>query len=100
MQKYVIRYTKQAATDLLSIVDYIENEIYVPLTAERFYNGLKKAIEKLGHSAAAHKISERTSILQYATNARHINYKGFAIIYTIDKDIVIIRRIIHGSLIV
>jgi len=100
MQKYTISYTKRAAADLFGIVDYIENEFYAPLTAERFYNGMKNTIEKLRHSATAHKISEHTSILQYAADARHINYKGFAIIYTIKGDMVIIRRIIHGSVVV
>ena len=100
MQKYTIRYTKQAAADLFGIVDYIENELYAPLAAERFYNGLKKAIEKLQYSATAHKISEYSSILQYAADARRINYKGFAIIYTIKNNMVVIQRILHGSIIV
>jgi len=99
MQKYTIHYTKQAVADLFGIVDYIENELYAPLTAKRFYNGLKSAIEKLKYSATAHKISEYSGILQYAAEARRINYKGFAIIYAIKGNMVIIRRIVHGSII-
>ena len=38
-------------------------------------------------------------VRNYDIFARHVVYKGFTIIYSIHADLVIIHRIIHGSLI-
>ncbi len=100
MNEYSISYTKQASLDLLSIVDYIESSLYAPFTAERFYYGIRKKIENLRKSADIYKISHQQTIRQYGSSARRINYKGFAIIYTIEDSNVIIHRIIHGSLLI
>jgi hypothetical protein len=60
----------------------------------------KRKIEKLSQSADIYKISHHQAILKYGLNAGRINYKSFAIIYTIEESKVIIPGIIHGRLIV
>jgi plasmid stabilization system protein ParE len=74
MTKYSILYTAQARIELLSVVDYIEKELYAPIAAERFYYGIKSTIEKLKENADIYKISDRFAITsKYASNARRIN---------------------------
>ncbi len=100
MKKYIIRTSKPAETDIEFIISYIENEFYAPQTAEKFYNNLIKSIEKLEYCAESILVTTQDTILKYGENARRINYKEWAIIYTVFEEIVKIERIIHGSLII
>ncbi len=100
MEKYIVLISVNARQDIVLIVNFIENYLKAPLSAAHFYSGLEKRVKELSQSANIYKISHHQAILKYGPNARRINYKGFAIIYTIEESKVIIHRIIHGSLIV
>ena len=100
MRKYIIRISDLAETDIDSIIDYIEDEYYAPQTAEKFYNSLIKSIERLEYCAESIRFSTKDDILKYGEDIRRINYKEWAIFYSVFEDIVKIERIIHGSLIV
>ena len=54
----------------------------------------------LEYGAESILISTSNNILRYGENARRINYKDWAIIYTVLENIVKIERIVHGSLII
>jgi hypothetical protein len=56
-------------------------------------------LKSLSHSAESYPISSLKAILQYGYNARRINYKKMAIIYTVHQKTVLVRRVIPGALI-
>ncbi|MDH6304363.1 plasmid stabilization system protein ParE [Parabacteroides sp. PF5-5] len=97
--KYVIKFTPQANKDIRNITTYIKTKLYAPLTAKRFLRGIYTKITELETTADAYAISSYKEVLIYGKNARHINYKNFTIIYTIHNHIVLVHRMIHGTLI-
>ncbi len=97
--KYSVRITKRADQDIDDLIDYIENNLSAPMTAEKFSRGIYKKIVSLQTQANIYPLSAQESVQKYSLTVRRVNYKGFAIIYTIEDTKVIIHRIIHGSLI-
>ena len=96
---YKIHIRSRAIKDIKSIVDYIEYELFNPIVAKRFSRGMYAKIEQLSLNADIFAKSTYKEVLKYDITARHITYKGFAIIYGIRGNLVVIHRIIHGSLI-
>ena len=94
---YRIQYRPQAIRDIQKVVDYIEYEQFNPVAAEDFFNGIYAKIDQLMLNAGIFAKSTYKDILKYDANARHVIYKGFAIIYSIHGKRVVIHRIIHGS---
>ena len=56
-------------------------------------------INQFRYNADIFAISIYNDIRKYDRAARHVIYKGFAIIYSIHGDLVLVHRVIHGSLI-
>lgn len=56
-------------------------------------------MKSLSHLAESFPISTKKSILQYGYNARRVNYKKMAVIYTVHSKTVLIRSVIPGALI-
>ena len=96
---YKIQIKLQAIEDFESVIDYIEYELYNPTAAKRFIDGIDTKIDQLRLNADIFAISTYKDVLKYDIAARHITCKGFAIIYSIRGNLVVIHRIIHGSLI-
>jgi hypothetical protein len=69
------------------------------MTSKIYAQGLVAEINKLSSVALSLPSVHFKQILQYGINARRINYKKPAIIYTVKQETVIIRRIIIASLI-
>ncbi len=89
----------QADNDIENLHFYIFENCKSPITAKRYIDGIFHQIKALSHSAESFPISANKFILQYGYNARRINYKKMAIIYTVHGKTVLIRRVIPGSLI-
>ena len=96
---YNIKYKPQAEKDIDNIIDYIEQELFSPVVAERFARGLFTKIEQLRLNAGIFAISTYKDVLKYGAAAHHVLYKGFAIIYSFHDNWVVVHRVIHGSLI-
>ena len=96
---YRVHIKPWAKKDIKNVVYYIEYELFAPIAAKRFLEGLTAKIERLRQSANVLAISAYKDVLQYDAAARHILYKEFAIIYSIHGNLVVIHRVIHGSLI-
>jgi len=96
---FTIKYRPKAIEDIEQVIDYIEQELFAPIAAERFAKGLFAKIDKLKENASIFAISTYEDVLQYGQNARTVVYKGFTVIYTIHGHYVIVHRIIHGSFI-
>ncbi len=96
---YTIKFRPQAKEDFEKVFDYIEKELSAPITAEQFMHEIYAKIDSLRMNAHVYAISTYKDVLDYGLTARHVIYKGFAIIYTIHGKRVVIHRIIHGSII-
>ena len=96
---YRIHIKNQARKDIEKVVDYIRYELYNPMAAQRFFDGFDAKIDQLRYNAGIFAKSIYRDVLKYDIAARHVTYKGFAIIYSIHGDLVVIHRVIHGSLI-
>lgn len=99
MKSYTIRISKQADIDIENLHIYIFEVCKSPITSKRFVEGLFNKIKSLTHSAESYPISSIKSVIQYGYNARRINYKKMAIIYTVHQKTVLIHRVISGTLI-
>jgi plasmid stabilization system protein ParE len=95
----MIYYKPQANRDIEQVIDYIEYELFNPIAAERFAKGITAKIDSLEFNAGIFAISTYRDVLKYNPTARHVTYKGFAIIYSIHGNLVVVHRVIHGSLI-
>ena len=96
---YSIHYKFRAKKDIQQVYDYIENELFNPTAAKRFIEGIYAKIDQLKYNASIFAKSIYRDVLKYDVAARHVTYKGFAIIYTVHGNLVVVHRIIHGSLI-
>ena len=96
---YNIYIKPQATNDIENVIDYIEYELFNPIAAKRFFKGIYAKIDGLRLNAGIFAKSTYRDVLKYDITARHVLYKGFAIIYSIHGNLVIVHRVIHGSLI-
>ena len=99
MKNYNIRFSKSAREDMQVLFDYISLTCKSYKTANEYQQGLLNLINELKKSAEIfHTMKGKQSQL-YGFNVRRINFKKMTIIYTVHGNIILIRRIIAGSLI-
>ena len=96
---YSVHYTLEAVGDIEKVIDYIEHELFAPITAKRFAKGFFAKIDQLKFNAHVFPVSIYEDVRKYDVAARNVTYKKFTIIYSIHGKKVVIHRIIHGSLI-
>ena len=95
MKKYHIEFTQEAQEDYKRLIYGINEKYKAPLTAKKYTSALIKEIYKLKNSAESIPLcSQRTISAKYGYNARRINYKKMAIIYTVYFNLVVIEAII------
>lgn len=99
MKVYAIRISIQADIDIENLHFYIFENCKSPITAKLYIEGIYNRMKSLSHSAESLPISTKKSVLQYGYNARRINFKKMAIIYTVHGKTVLIRRVIPGAII-
>ena len=97
MNKYEVYISENAMQDLSYLTVFIHDTLKSPLTAKRYSNGIVKEILSLKKYAGSIQISNRKSIQKYGYNSRAITYKKYTIIYTINNDIVEVKRIVPGG---
>jgi hypothetical protein len=99
MRSYTIRTSIQAHIDIENLHFYIFETCKSPITSKRYIEGIYHKIKSLSHSAESYPIASLKTILRYGYNARRINYKKMAIIYTVHQKMVLIHRVIPGAMI-
>jgi plasmid stabilization system protein ParE len=100
MPNLTICFHPEALYDINSTRSYIINELFRPLTAQKYKDGILNAIQKLSVYGSSIAPSQREYIQKrYGPNARTITYKKMTIIYNVIEDIVFVRRVIASSLI-
>ena len=96
---YRVHINVQAHRDIYNVFYYIENELFNPMAAKHFIEGIYAKIYGLKLNAGIFAISSYGDVLKYDDAARHVTCKGFTIIYSIHGGLVVVHRVIHGSLI-
>ena len=100
MYKNVVKITDAAWQDIDNVHDYIAYELFEPITADKYIRNIYDAIKYLSYYGASMAVSERDFLLsQYGSTVRNINYKKMAIVYTVENNEIIIKRIMAASLI-
>ena len=99
MTRYGISLSEEAELDLQEYIDYIIQDCKAPLTALRHYEDLFNVLRSLEYLPERYVIQKSASFLRYGPNARRVNFKKMAIIYTVHGDVVYIHRILPSSLI-
>ena len=98
MKDYTVVVSDEAMEDADQVYDYICNQVFAPLTAARYYQGLLKKMESVGHNAEGRAIDLGLSA-RYGRPTRRVNYKRYAIIYFVENDKAIIHRVIPQKMI-
>jgi plasmid stabilization system protein ParE len=97
---YNIHFTQKAGNDILRLYDYIAYELAQPDTAFKYFKGMYAVIDKLAFTGASYAVSQRESLkIKYGADVRTITYKRMTIVYNIVNDIVLIRRVVPGSMV-
>jgi plasmid stabilization system protein ParE len=100
MTIYNIHFTQNARNDILHLYDYIAYELAQPDTAFKYFKRMFADIDKLRITGASYAVSQRESLkVKYGANVRTITYKKMTIVYNIVNDIILIRRIMPGSMV-
>jgi hypothetical protein len=97
MTNYKVVLSDEAALDFNKYIDFIIYECDAPKTAEIHFDGIWQKLDFISKYADA--VAINPSVQSFGTDARRINYKKIAIIYSIYGDIAYIHRIIAQSLI-
>ncbi len=98
MRHFNVRTTSQADLDIENLHFYIFEICKSPLTSKQYIEGIYSEITQLSFSAESFPVSTLNSVIKFGHNARRINYKKMSIIFTIHDNIVLIHRIIPGSM--
>lgn len=99
MRQFEVKVSDPALEDADKVYDYICNQLYAPLTAARYYQGLINKIHSLERGADSIAVDLILSSL-FGIPIRRINYKKLAILYSINDDTVIIERVIPQKMVV
>lgn len=92
-KKYQVELSKTAITDIHEIWDYIATDN--PIQATKFVVELEKRIYTLETHPERCPIIPENEIL--IGDYRHLIYGNYRSIFTIEKNIVFIIRVIHGA---
>ena len=99
MQCYKISYTWQARIDMHELNNYIAIEIGMPMTADKYRQGIRATIRKLAYFPKGHSVSDIEWVQRhYGTHARTVCYKKMTVIYNVVGETVVIRRVLAGKL--
>lgn len=90
-----VRISGAAAKDLISIRDYIRNELNNPTAAVRIIRELKKAILSLADFPGRGR--SLNTLIQVHTEYRYLVCGSYCIFYIFDTDSVTVVRILHQN---
>jgi len=86
----LVRLSKRSEKDLEEVGDYIA--IDSPMNAVRFIGELREACQRIGRMPAAYR--ERPEL---GYGLRSSTLKSYTIFFTIERDEVLIARVLHGA---
>jgi plasmid stabilization system protein ParE len=96
----IIRYTPQAQADMDSLFYYIAYELLVPDTATKYCNNVRATISRLALVGSSLAQSQNTFLTStYGAGVRTIGYKKMTVVYRVVGSMVVVIRVMAGSLI-
>jgi plasmid stabilization system protein ParE len=100
MQQFEILILEEALADIEEVFDYIAYELKSPDTAIDYRFGLLEKINSLKDNAGIFAPSSREFFTRrYGTEVYTANYKKMVIVYNIDGNTAVIRRVMPASLV-
>ena len=95
MKMFKIEFSQGARDDYRNLLHVINDKFKAPITAKKYTTELIIEIFKLKTTADSIPCCNQMSVVaKYGYNARRINYKKMAIIFTVNENIVVIEAII------
>ena len=95
MDKIKVTITKNAEKDMMSIYEYILNDLKSPQTALKYFNQFASSINSLN------LFPERCPIvkefIKLGIRIRRLNVNNYAVFYKYEHNIVTILRVFHTS---
>ena len=95
MDKIKVTITKNAEKDMMSIYEYILNDLKSPQTALKYFNQLASSINSLN------LFPERCPIvkefIKLGIRIRRLNVNNYAVFYKYENNTVTILRVFHAS---
>lgn len=95
MDKIKVTITKNAEKDMMSIYEYILNDLKSPQTALKYFNQLASSINSLN------LFRERCPIvkefIKLGIRIRRLNVNNYAVFYKYENNTVTILRVFHAS---
>ena len=98
MREFTVVTSDEAMEDADKVYDYICDQLFAPMTAALYYQGLMDTMRKLEKNADSRAVDLRLSAV-YGQPTRRVNYKKYSIIYFIEGNMVIIHRVIPQTLV-
>lgn len=99
-RKYDVRLLPQAFDDLDALYRYIAGELFAPATADKYIDGIYHVIDRLAYHANVFAATGNESLRRlYGTDVRVVCYKKMSVVYSIIGGVVLIRRVMPGSVI-
>jgi plasmid stabilization system protein ParE len=98
MRIYKVIISKEAKRDIRHIISYIRDVYKQYITAARYKEELYKTINTISYLAGSIGCNEYVQGM-FGADARHINFKKIAIIFTVHGNYAYVERVIPCSLI-
>ncbi len=97
MEKYKIKFSKDARIDYLNIIRYIKYSLVEPIIADRYAKLIKEEIQKLEYNPQEFAIIDLK--LKDSSSVRKLVIKHYIAFYRVNEDekIVNIERILYGA---
>jgi len=98
--EHIVRVMPAALDDIDELYWYIAGELFSPVTADKYVDGLYNIIDSLSWLGALIAVSQNEYIQKrYGPEARTVAYKKMTIIYNVVDTFVLVQRIMASRLI-
>ncbi|MDR2466542.1 MAG: type II toxin-antitoxin system RelE/ParE family toxin [Prevotellaceae bacterium] len=95
---YEVQISPEAKADMNRLYDYIAFDCFQRDTADKYLYGIQSKIDKLAWIGGSIGISlNRNLQRQYGYGVRTITYKKMTIIYNVENNCILVRRIKPGK---
>ena len=97
---YRLKLSTEAEKDFEIYIDYILIDCAMPITAAKHKADILEILFSLTENPQINPIRYSPFLHKFGKNVRRANYKKMAIIYTVNKGVIYIHRIIAASMII
>ena len=99
-EEYLVRLLPRAYDDIDALFRYIAYEVFAPVPADKYVEGIYNIINSLSYLGGSYAITQNQYIQKlYGPDARTVVYKKMTIVYRLIGNIVLVQRVMASSLI-